>query len=151
MDEIDCKTCKGKYQDCPGKEFYTVEDIRWCPSQVLWMIEHFFELDSGGIYRYELEWPDTIAKELPTIHRFAQTSAYFTKSIEVIAELAVRLKRLGRSGELLLAQLQAGMEYDLTDEAKMAFYYITGVRRKKRPFHLWKGDRKRGKSVHLYA
>ena len=142
----DCKKCK-TYQDCLGKEFYSVEDIRWCSYQVLWLIEHFFELNSGGIYRYEIEWPDTLARELPSIHRFVQTSAYFTKTIEVIAELAVRLKKLGRSGELLLAELQAGMEHNLTGEAQMAFYYITGERRKKLDYPQWKANRKRHKNM----
>lgn len=150
---IDCSECgkplkKGEkprkmYKECKGKAWYTISDIRYCPLQVLWLIEEFFHLDGGGIYRCNIDWPDTEMAELPSIQRFAQTSAYFTKAIEVIAELAVRLKRLGRSGELLLAELQAGMEGNLTSEADAAFHYITGNRRKREPFYKWKSDRKR--------
>jgi len=138
----DCKTCKGRYKECAGQEFYTVEDIRYCPYQVLWLIEEFFYLDGGGIHRTNLEWPDTLMSELPSVQRFAKTSAYFTKAVEIIAELAVRLKRLGKSGDLLLAELQAGMEGNLTDEADAAFHYITGNRRKLKPYYLWKAQRK---------
>ena len=63
-------------------------------------------------------------------------------AIEVIAELAIRLKRLGHSGELLLAELQAGMEGNLTSEADAAFHYITGNHRKVDSYPHWKANRK---------
>lgn len=142
---IDCRTCKGKYKECIGKACYTISDIRYCPYQVLWLIEEFFHLDGGGIYRCNIDWPDTEMADMPSIQRFAQTSAYFTKAIEIIAELAVRLKRLGRSGELLLAELQAGMEGNLTSEADAAFHYITGNHRKVDSYPHWKANRKYNK------
>lgn len=150
--DIDCKTCgerKIKYQDCLGKPWYTVGDIRWCDKQVIWLIENFLDLTSDGIILKTLDWPndpdDFSQIDLPSVQRPKKASAYFTKPAEVIAELEVRLKRLGRSGELLLAELRAGMEGNLTDEAKVAFYYITGVRRKG-SYYQWKKQRRyRGK------
>ena len=141
----DCKACKGKYKECIGQESYAVEDIRWCPHQVIWLIEEFFYLDGGGIHRTNLEWPDSLMSELPSIQRFAKTSAYFTKAVEVIAELAVRLKSLGMSGVLLLAELQAGMEGHLTSEADAAFHYITGNYRKVDSYPHWRANRKYNK------
>lgn len=146
---VDCKTCKGKYQDCSGKPWFNVGEIRWCSHQVLWMLSEFFELTRDGIVRLELDWPtnpDGSQIDLPSVQRPKASSAYFTKPAEVIGELAVRIKKLGRSGELLLAELQAGMEGNLTDEAKTAFYYLTGLRRKRTAFFKWKKQRKyRGK------
>lgn len=154
--EIDCKKCGGKYQDCPGKEWYTVGDVRWCDKQVLWLIEEFFELTRDGIVRLGLDWPanpdGSKEVDLPSIQRPKASSAYFTKPAEVIGELAVRIKKLGRSGELLLAELQAGMEGNLTDEAKAAFYYITGFYRKRDSYPHWKANRKsrtKGKNTHF--
>lgn len=148
-DIVDCNECKGKYQDCKGKPWFTVGEIRWCDKQVLWMLDWFFKLTRDGIVRLDLDWPsnpDGSQVDLPSVQRPKASSAYFTKPAEVIGELAVRIKRLGRSGELLLAELQAGMEGNLTDEAKVAFYYITGFRRKRQGYPLWKKQRKyRGK------
>lgn len=148
--DIDCRSCgklKIKYRDCPGKFWYTVGDIRWCDKQVIWLIENFLDLTSDGIILKTLDWPndpdDFSQIDLPSVQRPKKASAYFTKPAEVIAELEVRLKRLGRSGELLLAELRAGMEGNLTDEAKAAFYYITGVRRKRQSYPQWKADRQR--------
>lgn len=141
----DCRECKGKYKECTGQEFYTVEDIRFCPYQVLWMIEHFFWLSSKGIEREGIDWPDdpnSSGSELPNVQRSRRAGAYFERSIDAIAELAIRLKNLGRSADLLLAELQAGMEGHLTDEADAAFHYITGNRRKRRPYYNWKADQK---------
>jgi len=158
-DIVDCKTCgerKQKYQECAGKPWFSVGDIRWCPSQVLWMLENFFELTKDGIVRLELDWPsnpdDSKEIDLPSVQRPRASSAYFTKPAEVIGELAVRLTRVGHSGELLLAELQAGMEGNLTDEAKAAFYYITGFYRKEDSYPHWKANRKwyrKGKNTQI--
>jgi len=152
MSDIDCRTCKGKYKECIGKKFYAVGDIKYCPLQVLWMIEHFFWLSSDGIMRTEMDWPDdpdSNEAELPNVQRPKRAGSYFEKSIDAIAELAIRLKNSGHSGELLLAELQAGMEGYLTDEADAVLHYITGFRRKLTSFNVWKAVRKNRKSYHF--
>jgi len=139
----DCKACKGKYKECIGQESYTVEDIRWCPHQVVWLIEEFFQLSGNGVERtVDIDWP-MLEFGLPSVDKTPQSSAYFTKPVEIIAELHWRLERLGRSADLLLAELQAGMEGHLTDEADAGLHFITGYRRKRQPFYKWKSDRKR--------
>jgi len=144
--EIDCRRCKVKYQDCLGKVWYSVEDIRWCDKQVIWLIEHFILLTRDGIVT-QLDWPTnpdgSSDIDLPGIRKSRRGDAYFTKPAEVVAELAVRLKKLGRSGELLVAELIAGMEGNLTEEANMAFHYITGWWRKNQTYPQWKADRRR--------
>jgi len=141
----DCKSCKGRYKECAGPEWYSPGDIRFCPYQVLWLIEWFFWLSKEGVVRIGMDWPEdpnSSGSELPNVQRSRVAGAYFEKPIDAIAELAIRLKNLGRSADLLLAELQAGMEGNLTDEADAAFHYITGNRRKLKPYYQWKAQRK---------
>jgi len=151
----DCRECgkplkKGEkprnmYKECKGKPWYSPGDIRYCPLQVLWMIEHFFRLSRDGIVRTEMDWPpgpNSSSSELPNVQRSRVAGAYFEKPLDAIAELAVRLKNLGSSGELLLAELKAGMEGNLTSEADAAFHYITGNHRKVDSYPHWKANRK---------
>jgi len=161
----DCRECgkpvkkdekpRNMYKECKGKPWYSPGDIRYCPLQVLWMIEHFFWLSGAGIMSHDWEWPpdpDSAGNDLPNVQTSRRAGAYFEKPIDAIAELAIRLKNLGRSGELLLAELQAGMEGNLTSEADAAFHYITGNSRKVDSYPHWKADRKynnKGKNTQI--
>ena len=129
----DCNDCKS-YKGCFGKEFFTYDDIRWCPWQVRWIIEHTELLRLG-------EWPPEPEGHVAIRGKRGYAStAYFTKPVEILAEVERRRKRTGIAGELLKAQILAHL--DLSYEAEDALAYIRGYRRKKQSYSAWKKQRR---------
>lgn len=160
MANIDCRECgkrKQKYQDCIGKEWYSWGDIRFCPHQVIWLFQRFGHrlLNISGRTTIGVspwfnipERPGDI--DLPLHRAPLKPDAYFVDEVDVLAELEVRLEHLGRSAKVLVAEIGAGLEdgkasniiiREFTQEAREAFHYITGVRRKRTPFYQWKSSR----------
>ena len=128
MVEKDCRSCK-TYKDCPGKATYLYQDIRWCPYQVMWLIENDETLRTIG-------W--IIDDDNRGSRRNIPTAAPFVNIINVLAELDVRLKATGTYGEKLIDQAKEGrpMKY-ITPMARAALMYGKGWRRKKISFNRW--------------
>lgn len=132
---LNCKTCKS-YKGCPGKEFYFYSEIRFCPHQILFIIEHSATLLSG-------KWPPNPegSSYIDTkIKTGFKSEAYFVKPVGILAEVNDRLKRTGTDGKLLRAEVLAGLE--LSQESKDALMYIKGWRRKTISYRRWKAQRK---------
>jgi len=124
-DEIkDCRDCKS-WKDCNGhSEGYNYSEIRWCPHQCLWIIEHAEALRTG-------DWEST---DDNVGSRNRPSEGNFVKAISVLAELEVRLKETGTDGQKLWRQVaEEGREFKyLSPLARQALMYIKGWRRKKK-------------------
>ena len=93
MPELDCQKCK-RWKHCPGKEWYHYGEIRWCPRQVIWILQNADTLDAGM-------W--VVDKNLTDeSDQRAMNEAYYVKSKIAIAEVRDRLKTTGVQGELLV-------------------------------------------------
>ena len=141
MAEITCRNCK-RWKQCPfwhppysaGKEWYHFGEIRWCPFQVLWILENAHTLEAG---RWPPEHCDTGYEDRLGGENI-KTEAGFVKPELIIAEVKSRLNRTGLHGKLLVSQVEAGRDFDdLDEEAKAALMYVKGWRRKKTGFKKW--------------
>ena len=134
---IDCNKCKD-YRKCLGKEWYSYGEVRWCPFQCLWIIEHLDLIIIG-------KWPPSPEGSTYTdssIKRSVPLSyASFEKPCDIVAELEVRLRKTGVDGKLLIAEVQAGKTFELSKEAQTALMYIKGWRRKRLTYSNWKKQR----------
>jgi len=142
-----CLKCKD-YRDCPyysvidhsedkkDRDWFHYGQIRFCPYQIVWILAHAATLRDG---RWPQD-PDRVDDNLG--QRRIKTEASFVKAILILAEVETRLKRTGIHGKLLIAQVEAGREFNTLDyEAKLALLYIKGWRRKKEGFSAWKKRR----------
>ena len=141
MPNLDCRRCKD-WRGCPGKEWYSYSEVRWCAQQTFWLLKYAETLRQGI-------WPipEMIVPfgSRPSI----STEAAFTRACEVIAELDKRLETTGWRGRLLQEECvnREKIMY-LSDDARSALYYVSGWRRKDSPFLVWrrmKSYRKRNK------
>lgn len=130
----DCRSCK-TYKDCIGKEFYTYADLRFCPFQVLWILENAEKLRAGN-------WPPNpegssyIDSKIRTGYG---SEAYYTKPVGILAEVEYRLKRTGTDGKLLRAEVENGKDINMMEpESRSALMYIKGWRRKRMGYSNWK-------------
>ena len=126
--EIDCKTCKS-YKNCPGKDTFTYPDIRWCPLQVMWLLDNAETLRTVG-------WitDDDNRGSRPGM----PTAAPFVNIINVLAELDTRLKETRVHGEKLRQQAEEGRSIQyLSPMARAALMYVKGWRRKRTTFKRW--------------
>lgn len=131
----DCRKCKD-YRDCAGKPWFHYGQIRFCPYQVLWIIEHSDTLLAG-------DWPpdpDSSSYVDPDIKGSLKDEAYYAKPVGILAEVNARLARTGTHGKLLRAEVLADL--DLSQEAKDALMYVKGWRRKRMSFQKWLRDRR---------
>lgn len=135
MHEGDCQKCKD-WHGCVGKAWYDYGEIRWCPFQVMWILQHSNLFDAG-------KWPpqDNRVESIET--RQICTEADFVHTQIILGELNYRLKRTGTPGKLLKAQARAGDSLDyLEAEAWDALMYVKGWRRKSQSFSNWKKDKR---------
>ena len=126
--EGNCRTCKD-YRKCIGhSEGYSYAEIRWCPFQVLWLLENLERLRATGwIYKDD-------SGGSPNVH----TEASFVTVITVIAEVEVRLEATGKHGERLKEQAEEGRSLkQLSPQARAALMYIKGWRRKRISYSRW--------------
>lgn len=131
----DCRKCKS-YKDCPGKPWFHYGEIRWCPWQVLWVIEYSVTLLAG-------KWPPNPEGSGyidPGIKTGYGSEGYYVKPVGILGEVEYRLKRCGVDGKLLRAEVLAGLE--LSQESKSALYYCKGWRRKRISYGEWRRKRK---------
>lgn len=126
----DCRKCKS-YKDCVGKEWYSYTEIRFCPFQILWMIE-YCESDKWPPNPEGSNYTD------PGIRTGYASEGYFVKPAGIRGEVEARLKRCGVDGKLLKAEVLAGLE--LSPESKSALHYCKGWRRKAISYQRWKGQ-----------
>jgi len=128
--------CRGDYKNCTKNcEWFSFGDIRWCPFQVIFVIEHLEMMQEGN-------WPpDPSGRvDLPIGKQRLKAEGNFTRPCQVVGEVEVRLNRLTRAYRRALLQdinnqvLIPNFSY----EAECALYYITGWIRKDRPFRKWR-------------
>jgi len=128
-DEIkDCRDCKS-WKDCVGHDNYNYSEIRWCPYQCLWIIEHAEALRTG-----DWEITDDNIGSRNTPH-----DGNFIAAITVLSELEIRLDKTGADGQKLWKQVaEEGRELrHLSPRAKQALMYIKGWRRKRMSYRRW--------------
>ena len=144
----ECQKCK-RWRDCIGKPWYTYPEIRFCPYQVIWIIESWGILLKG-------DWPDNPDGSSyidPAIKGGFSNEAYFVKAVGVIAEVNERLKTTSEAGEALVDEIKDGkvtvimedgrIKFDgLSRPAYRALMYVKGERRKLKTYPEWKAAQK---------
>jgi len=140
----DCRHCKD-YRECDGFiEWFHFGQIRFCPYQCIFIIRNADTLRAG-------HWPQNPDRADDNAgQRRIKTEATFTKPILILAEVESRLNRTGIHGKLLVAQIEAGRDFDTLDrDARTALLYIKGYRRKRMSFNHWKKARKYYQKVNI--
>ena len=134
--QLPCVECKD-YHKCPygvGKAWYLYIEIRWCPYQVVFILESSDTLLAGN-------WPDNPDSSSyidPMIKTGFRSEAYFTKPVEILAEVEWRLKRTGVDGKLLREQIENGKSIaEMQPEARSALMYVKGKRFKRTDYKRW--------------
>ena len=130
----DCLRCKN-YKNCTKNcAWFSYQEIRWCPYQILWIISNTETLRLGS-------WPpnpDGSGYIDPQIKTGYRSEAYYTKPVEILAEVLRRLKRTGTDGKLLKAQVENGRDIEgLEPEARSALMYVKGNRAKRMSYQRW--------------
>lgn len=127
-----CRDCK-RWKGCPGKDWYHYGEIRWCPQQVIWILQH------ADIFRAGY-W---VARgEESGGSRQLKIEAYFVKAGIAISEIEARLESVLNQGELLITQVEDGRTLgDLSPGAYEILMYVKGRNRKIEDFNTWKRKR----------
>jgi len=131
----DCHQCKD-YRDCAGKPWFHYSEVRFCPFQILWVIENSDTLLQGN-------WPpdpDSSSYVDPQAKTGYKSEGYYIKPAGILGEVNARLSRTGTHGKLLRAEVLAGL--DLSQESRDALMYVKGWRRKRMSYNAWKKWRK---------
>lgn len=128
----DCLKCQS-YKDCLGKPWFHYGEIRFCPFQILWIIEHSETMIAN--------WPSAPEGSSyvdPRIHTGYRSEAHYAKSVGILGEVEYRLQRTRVDGKLLREQVENGKDIAmLAPEARSALMYIKGWRRKKIGYKRW--------------
>lgn len=130
----DCQRCRN-YKDCSGKPFFVFSDIRFCPFQIMWVIENAEVMKTN--------WPaapDGSSYVEPMVRTGYRSEASYVKSVVILGEVNARLDRTGTDGKLLWAQVLANLE--LSHESKSALMYSSGWRRKRMSYRRWLKQRR---------
>lgn len=139
MREFKCQDCRS-WGDCPfnsrqgileGKEklWYHYGEIRFCPHQVIWLIQNSEALRAG-------KWPAQYIDAERT--RQLKPEAYFTKAKLVLIEVEVRLAKTPNNGEILITQVDDGRGlHNLSIGAREVLMYVKGSGRKNTGFKRW--------------
>ena len=150
-EDKDCRKCQD-WGECTGFDYYSPSQIQFCRWQMLWLLWHLEELESGiypSLTSSSLDWPPTLAK--------GGSSAYFETIAGLVAIITQRLKRTGKDGKRLLAQVKLELNdfaitlycfyQSLDEDAKLALGYISGrwpkrenalPRIVKTPYYIWR-------------
>lgn len=133
MPEYDCRRCK-TWKGCEGKPWYHYGEIRWCPQQVIWILQNAATLHAG----LWLAPPDDSAGSTQI-----NPEAYFVKAGIAISELEARLPTTPDKGELLITQVEDGRSLsNLSDGARAILMYVKGFYRKDMPFNEWQRQKR---------
>jgi len=128
----DCRRCK-RWRDCPAPpDWFHYGEIRWCPHQVIWILQH------ADIFRAG----DWVSKhEESGESRQLHPEAYFVKAGIAISEVEVRLRTTPNQGELLITQVEDGRTLEtLSDGARAILMYVKGKNRKRIDFSRWQRE-----------
>ena len=134
----DCRHCKD-YRECMQDiTWFHYGQIRWCPYQIIWILQHKETLCAG-------QWPkaEDGSSDSNLGQRSVKTEASFVKPELIIGEVETRLERTGKQGELLVTQIEDGRDVsNLSTGAREVLMYVKGFRRKRMGFSAWKKQRK---------
>jgi len=139
-----CRECKD-YKKCPYNGFkgwFHYGEVRFCPYQIIFLIEHRLTLLSGN-------WPPSpdASSYTDIARRGFKSDAYYVKPEEIIGEVELRLKTTGVAGEALIDEINQGLNFEqLSRPAKRALLFIKGWRRKRTSFSVWSA-KERYKSI----
>lgn len=134
-----CLKCKD-YNKCPygeGKEWYTYGEIRWCPFQVIWIIENAEILHDG-------KWPPPLGNSSyidSGILSALKGEPFKVKAFAVVDEFDIRFRTTREAGEALVGEVvNAGITIikKLSRPARRALMYIKGERRKTQTYSQWR-------------
>lgn len=128
MAERVCRKCK-RWKGCIGKDWYHFGEIRWCPLQVIWILQNAEMLRAGL-------WPPQCVESGES--RQIKEEGYFVKAILAITEVDLRLAMTDNKGELLVTQVEDGRTLStLSDGAREILIYVKGRNRKIIDFRRW--------------
>ena len=134
---LDCKVCKD-YRKCTRNcEWFSYQDIRFCPEQIIFIISNSATLLEGN-------WPlDPDGSVDPSIRTGYASEAYYVKAVGILAEVNGRLAKTGKDGKILKAEVKAGETLkSMESEAYEALMFIKGFRNKKQRYSDWKKQRR---------
>lgn len=150
----DCTSCKrykeslekNKIITCYKAEYYTYGMIFFCRPQMFFLIKHLDMLSDG----YWPPNPDGSSYTELLSLVVPKPDAYFAKPSGIAGEVEYRLEKTKRDGETLVHEIQElGVDLfeKLAPDAKSALNYISGFRRRKRSYEMWKADRNYDKNI----
>ncbi len=135
----DCRDCK-RWKDCIGFAWYSYSEIRFCPYQIMWILEMAKVLLSGV-------WPVVEAVESGNRSGVAH-EATFVKPEIILAEVEKRMESTGDVGKCLRKAAEQGQSIqDLADPEYNVLMYLKGKRRKLVPYSAWKSSKDYYKSA----
>lgn len=146
---LQCQQCKKEiwpWRKCPERlSWYSPSDIRFCPNQMIWLMEHL-QILAPDMAR----WPtDPADSGYYGTGRGRQNykGAYFESPISYHAEVTWRLDQCGKDGELAFQHWVEGKDEEtLADEKGVSVYklrrrlqrvlvYISGYNRKDKSYY----------------
>ena len=135
-----CSQCKN-WDDCSGKPWYSISEIRYCRHQVLWIIKNLVVCAAGEIFAVHV-WPseETGYTDAPQTSHSINAHAPFEKVLQVVGDVTKRLKKTGKDGRLLVLEVQNNS--DLSKDARNALNYVSGWREKPSGYPKWLRNRR---------
>ncbi len=129
----DCVKCK---HNCIRRDYFSYHEIRFCRTQMIFLIEHILELGEG---RWPASPDGSSYVDLPIRSRQFNQEAYFTKPTEMVAEVMSRLNRT-EDGPVLMEEIHSGLceRHLLGKKARKALNYVSGWRRREESFESFK-------------
>ena len=118
-------------------------EIRFAREEMIWLITWLSFLEDG-------KWPPDHNSSSSTRGRRSH-KAPFENPSGFAGEVNSRLKTTGEAGEALVDEIQSGItDYEgLSRPAKRALNYVSGWRRRRKTYALWKAQKKY-KDINLY-
>ncbi len=108
----DCRNCKS-WKKCPGiYDWFAPSDIKYCPTQVHWIMEHLLMMEDG-------RWPLAYSTMLPAepSNRQPSGNASFEQVKAITADVTKRLSACGTDG--ILAYRVLSCHWEKEDLAKL--------------------------------
>ena len=125
------------------KDWYSPGEIRFQREEMMWLIKWLPFLEEGT-------WPPEHKESGYTGYQKSRSHrAPFENPVGFASEVHCRLNTTGEAGEALVDEIQGGItEYEeLSRPAKRALNYISGFRRRRLSYSLWKAQKKYYKTI----